>query len=1577
MIKANWHIFRAKFSENPQDSFEWFCYLLFCNEHNAQKGIFRYKNQASIETNPLEHKGAIVGWQAKFYDTPLSNHTDEILATLEKSKQYYPAITKLVFYTNQEWSQNKGKDPQGLTAANQKAKDLGIALDWRLASFFDSEFVAINNNLISQHFFELGPSIFSLIEQQQSHAIAILDQIHTSFHFKGVAFEIDRSKEVEFLLSDQPQTLIISGDGGAGKTAIIKKLHERIGNISQLYVFKATEFELRTIDDLFKNFRFLDFIQIHHDFNSKIIVIDSAEKLLDLDNQDPFNEFISVVIKTGWRIIFTTRKTYLEDLNTQFLEIHGILPQNILIPDMELTELVNLSQQYGFSLPNDEKFLELIRKPFYLNEYLKFSSDIENWDYIKFKNQLWIKIVKKAKPERERAFIRLALDRANTGQFYNNSPDNATTLQDELLKDGLVGYETPGYFITHDIYEEWALEKDIEGKFIKKISILEFFSNLGPSLPIRRSFRGWLSEKLLLENPDNKAFITETATNREIDAIWRDEILVSVLLSNHSDSFFDSAGAELLADDFKLLRRLSFIMQIACKEVDDELLKKLGHTTLNLSTLRIFLTRPRGKGWGSLIKFVFTNMNEIGPKNLSFILPIIHDWNKAFKTGETTRLSGLIALQYYEWSMAEKNFYVRDEGRKELLQTILNGASEIKADLEAVYETVISEKAINYGDKYVALSKMILTELDGIHAAMASPKHIMRLANLFWNSINAARRSHYGDPSEIEESFGLSSSFREYHPASAYQTPIYWLLKANFKDTLDFILNFTNRCIETYAKSGFDPSVHEIIIIPSQPNKRKQYISHCLWCMYRGTGSPVSPYLLQSIHMALEKYLLEAAMPSKGKALEGCLLYLLNNSNSASITSVVGSVVLANPENLFNIAQVLFQTKEFFAFDSQRLLAEGHAKTLSTMAPKFGSRNDFYDDERLKTCADVHRNGSLEQLFLWYQYFKAEETSDAEIDRRKGILWGILDNYYQELAEINPENESDKHWRLCLARMDRRRIKVTSETTKEGVAIKFEPEIDPELREYSDRALKRSSDPLQHLALRRWAELKFRHDDEFKKITQYEENPLAALNESKEIHKRLLKSMKEVSHSTYVFEGDAYELFNSSIPAYVCSVLIENHLDILSREDKFFCREVILWYSSRVYNPDYQYDISDGLHPAIACLPTLLRIFPDDTKAIKTILLFALFIDDTFGIWTRENFNLIPTLAIGQLWKDKFEDAKSFVIGYILLKPLFDEFRRDLFSGVLGDHRNGPKIYHVTNVFMETNETPLVKFHQNQLKLEDLPKIDTLGIRILKTALQIFPRTYENTDLKSIAKSIISTISAKIRIKSDRQEVDYMVKHDFFEIYARFVLSASQNDIPDYLKPFLDSFDGLALNADVLKAFVYAQDKMNEYENFWLVWRLFKPKIVSLCTDGDSQWHVGKIVRSYLFAETIWRENVKEWHSLKAADTHFLREISEQIGHCPSALFSISKLLYDIGSTYVEEGLAWISDIFKKNPDYAEFTLENNTIYYLETICRTYIYGNLAKIKRTKLLRDNLLITLDFLIEKGSAVGYLLRERIA
>jgi hypothetical protein len=107
MIKPDWDIFKVKFKGGAQDNLEWFSYILFCQEYKKPQGIFRYKNQSGIETNPISVGLQVIGWQAKFFGSTLSDHKNELIETIKKSNRDYPGITKVIFYTNQEWGQGK------------------------------------------------------------------------------------------------------------------------------------------------------------------------------------------------------------------------------------------------------------------------------------------------------------------------------------------------------------------------------------------------------------------------------------------------------------------------------------------------------------------------------------------------------------------------------------------------------------------------------------------------------------------------------------------------------------------------------------------------------------------------------------------------------------------------------------------------------------------------------------------------------------------------------------------------------------------------------------------------------------------------------------------------------------------------------------------------------------------------------------------------------------------------------------------------------------------------------------------------------------------------------------------------------------------------------------------------------------------------------------------------------------------------------------------------------------------------------------------------------------------------------
>jgi len=295
---------------------------------------------------------------------------------------------------------------------------------------------------------------------------------------------------------------------------------------------------------------------------------------------------------------------------------------------------------------------------------------------------------------------------------------------------------------------------------------------------------------------------------------------------------------------------------------------------------------------------------------------------------------------------------------------------------------------------------------------------------------------------------------------------------------------------------------------------------------------------------------------------------------------------------------------------------------------------------------------------------------------------------------------------------------------------------------------------------------------------------------------------------------------------------------------------------------------------------------------------------------------------------------------------------------------------------LEENEKNLQNIVECKLELNSIEKIDKLDLHTLKVAFQLIPQKTDNVDHKKIVKIITSAFVNKILSDDNDDKVDYTTRHDFLKIYVYFVLNAPQNEIKDYIKPFLDNFNKSESIADLFKEFVSAEDYLNTYDNFWFVWNIFKEKIFEICKDGDGYWYVDKIVKSYLFAQVSWKETTKDWHSLTDKNKKFFKEVSNAIGHCPSTLYSISKLLNDIGSPYIDDGVIWISIILEKNNNYASKELEPNTIYYIENLVRKYTFKNREKIKKTKVLKDKLIIILDFLIEKGSVIGYMLRESI-
>ena len=1561
----NWKVFGLKYDKRETWAFEQMSYLLFCAEFNNRIGLFRYKNQTGIETEPIEKNEKFYGFQAKYYTTLISVNKDDITDSIKKSKSKNNQLNELFLYINQELSESTTKSkkkPQYQLDIEKSAKAVGVNIHWRVPSHFEIQLFLPENKYLFDIFFNLEPNEGDLLDEVYKHNANILQAIQTEISFGDRQIKIDRNSVVEVIAntSQKRKNIIISGEGGCGKTAIFKEFYNSNYKKIPICIFKANELNVNHINDIFHfdhKFTFTQFLNAYKDEPLKIFVIDSAEKLAEISNNDILTTLIQKLKDNAWNIIFTTRYAYLNDLTFHIKENYQLTFEVNDVSLIGADELKSIADEFKFLLPDNQKFLERLRNLFYLKEYVQQYSNIDKQgNYNGFIDLLWKKRIQNTIQkdnlhlERERCIISIAKERCETGRFYINADSLPQSALFQLKQDEILGYDDThnGYFITHDIYEEWTLDKIVSRSFSNYSNAKQFFDDLRNSLPIRRAFRLWLSDCLSENSKEIEDFIQEAFTNIEITQFWKDEILISVLLSDYSEVFFKFFEKEIIADDFKILKRILFLLRIACTDIS--------------AIQNIEIIKPKGKGWEEVIALIYKYKSNFFDSNLKLVLPILNDWCDFNKTGETTRYSGLFVLCVIQKTEIEENFYIHEVAEENILKVVFNAANELQSELKEIFEKVVANKWTNHRDPYKGLcSKILEKPYIAMELIKTLPSYIIKLCDLFWQKQPNKHNGFGYDRDSMENRYGLTDTHKlNYSPASANQTPIYWLLQKNFYETLDFIIDFTNRSVECYSKSDYGQKDVLKIILHINETEVTQYLSRAIWSMYRGSGSPVVPYLLQSMHMALEKILLEFSQISKSEIIQNILFKILIQSKSASITSIVCSVVLANPDKFYDVALILFKTIEFFHLDTFRSIDEFQAKSLYSIGYSMDKIKDIlYKDERLKTCEDKHRNSNLESLFLNYQLFGVEGFTEEQNTVFIEKLYNIIDQHKSNVS-------TSKSYGILLARMDRRNlIPKVSQYDDNHLQIEFSlKELSDKLKKESEEALNQSQDVFKYSPLRVWADFLIGATNQTKptKQEEYDNNPLLALYETKQLVVELQSGRNAMGIMYY------------SIPGFSCSKLLIEHKDKLTKEDKDFCKEIVISTVSNLFSDDYDYQISDGIEASVHAIPALVNEYPEEAEAYISIMVLTLLDSTSLGAYKRICDYVIETIKKSKLWEKNSKVAQLILFGYIKLKPIYKNIiaqkRKEMGWGRISKSSILEELDRINTDFTFEN----ISF--------DINDISSLDIHDLEIVLQLIPSDTKNTiHLEIYEKSLPSLASQLLKHRRSYKDDSgdgskiYLLRQHIFKNFAYFILQREKSEIDVFLKPFVDSFSSTEETASFIEELLIAEDYLNKQEQFWHIWNYLYPKIKELCANPRG-YHLKEIVVNYLLASPWWREGIEEWHSLKKENLSLYINASKEIGNIPAVLYSVVKVLNSIGTNFKDEGIDWIHTIVSNNKSLHLDGLESNTLYYLERFLRKFIFINRQKIKEEIRLKNKVIPILDFMIERGSKHGYLLRESI-
>lgn len=737
--------------------------------------------------------------------------------------------------------------------------------------------------------------------------------------------------------------------------------------------------------------------------------------------------------------------------------------------------------------------------------------------------------------------------------------------------------------------------------------------------------------------------------------------------------------------------------------------------------------------------------------------------------------------------------------------------------------------------------------------------------------------------------------------------------------------------------------------------------------MYRGTQT--APNIIESIHMALERFLYEIGEHVNEKVLSDWLMYIWVKSNSATLNAIVCGIVNAYPNKTYEVAKLLFRTKEFFFFDKSRLSLDRTGKSLFSLGYGMNVKHRHHQDERLNSFDFKNRYNSLEDTFLSYLLVNDTALKEEEFKTRRDELYQILNEYYAEIER--DEVSKDFDWRLTLARMDLRKMDIESEHVNEGILLKFNPKFDKDLEDQRLQHLEIANEKNKFMKLSVWANFRLKKDERYKEYEEYEGNAQLIIDQFLEI-KDIIENDKDKN----------LQLIHRSLPCEISSIMLREYIQTIPEHVKVLCKDVILNSVKIPFSQEYGYQIGDGIDIAISTLPIILREFEEIGDEIKLYLCLTLF--DKHPMGANGEFSEFAINAVKDtLLCNRSEWIEGLLFTYLYLAPKYEAYKDKKYIERRENSRGYPSQHELISGFKSDFAAEISKAINAEIGNDDLAEIDKIDMSIVRKAFSLIPINTSSNKLFSMQKQLSNSIINKLLVNDD-EKIDYMLRYHFLKDFTELVLKSSSERRNSLMQPVYDKFEFNESMQELIKDFIRMEDKSNCYNAFWDIWRKLKDVIIPKCQafplaniDYSYEYRQKDIMlKCILLANLEWNESAKEWHTLKEDDYIYFDDFVEQIPNYPAVLFSIARLIDGIGNRYFRKGITWISKIISSSNGFENIEIDSNTMFLIEGIARNYILLYRDEIRRKSRQMEEVVIILNWLVNRGSVIGYMVRENI-
>jgi len=1385
------------------------------------------------------------------------------------------------------------------------------------------------------------------------HGVAVCNSINSTIG----DIELDRENEVFNLterLSDH-RVVILSGAAGSGKSALAKRAVLDIGIKTPVLAFQAVEFAKAHLDEVLvasqTTLNSERFAVLLSGLDRSVIFIDGIERLLEHSIRDAFNQLLQVVGEnSSVQLIVTCRSYSAELLKNALITPAGLAPAMVNVSPLSDDEL----DQIEVSIPKltvplqQPRLRNVLRNPFILSLAYRLSWDGENHEHDErsFREKCWIELIRdelngsNGMPDRrEKMLLDVARRRAS-----NLTPFVAPSIEDDEVLDILVQSSLLNrspktsvlYAPAHDILEDWAILRWIEREFHTADDPAKRLSECTGGYPaLRRGFRQWLEDHFDQNSDFIYSFVCNAVTNPELPNHFRDDCLVSTLLSESASNFVLDCQGRIESGDMPLLFQIINILRVACKQ---------SPTWVFLPGLPSEMLVPKGTGWNPTLKIVAELLDKLLPDNAYTVLGFLEDWAKQVDQSNPVPAETDSAGRVIEQLLTVFEGYPNESARNRTLSVML----KIPLATQVFNQLMDDATKLEYEiDASADLAKLVMGGFSVGNASRDFPAEVIKLANFKLKMDETDIRKFDGYSSyEVAPFFGIRErSSTDYFPASAYQGPFLSLLHNHPEDAVQYIIDLLNHSAQWYGEEKWpgeplEPLKKIAIDVPNH-GPIEQWANSRLYLMHRGLS--VGPYALQSALMALENWLLKIAK-IEGAKIEDWLLRILIDSNNVMATGVIASICIAYPSETSRVGVALLSCRELIQYDRIRLAKESGVDLLLGGSLIAGHR--IYQDERRDSNALAHRKTDVEWMALQLQ-FSDDTVRDQVAD--------VLDLHRARCTAS--EAESEVLWKLVLNRMDIRKLGIVDSASTDDEdsgttqSVSIGPvEMEPEVQQLVDAHQEEMSQTnrfayLFNEAIRIW-EAGGSHDWD---STQ-----------------GLLSEARSISEDT----TDVDEHFHGG-PGILAAACLRDFRDKLSDDEFAWCAKQVEIEIRKGINCSGEMSHlarSGVMSPDRPCAGVACIVATDDRFSSMEILALAL---------------THPVLEVSE-WAHSgvglFLENRDRAV---TMKTLASTIRQGSSVAAVRNEQESLPFWDRTP-WIDVWESKLLETREYicgdaDIAL-DLAVVDPSNESYTNTVKNIFRILRHHPDWDEATDFFCETAKWlefnwsnqwKSEVRDNRK---FDLEQHVGQGLAKVVISAPLEKAVQIVEPLLGCSENCSREVARFITNLITEADSGADDNFWSLWQLFADRVTNSKSldELDNDYEFDAELVDQLFLGIPWQDGVSHWRRLD--DNHGrIEKLALQLPPTTPCLRAYLRYLSSVGRKSLPMAFKTIAAIVKEGA--TNNLLKNSTImYYLESLLTRFVYSEPQLLKSDESLRDSVLFLLDSMIEVGSASAYRLRD---